>query len=139
MAILNRLDGRVSSPAQTEPDAHLRRRAPGRAGAGEGGPKDGPTMVDYRRCFGQAIERLRDERRYRVFADLERDVARFPHALWRPEGADGPTRDVVIWCSNDYLAMGQHPDVIGAMTSAAQAFGAGAGGTRNISGTIIRS
>jgi 5-aminolevulinate synthase len=134
MAILNRLDGRVSSPAQTEPDAHLRRRAPGRAGAGEGGPKDGPTMVDYRRCFGQAIERLRDERRYRVFADLERDVARFPHALWRPEGADGPARDVVIWCSNDYLAMGQHPDVIGAMTSAAQAFGAGAGGTRNISG-----
>ena len=93
-------------------------------GAGENGPKDGPTMVDYRRCFGQAIGRLRDERRYRVFADLERDVARFPHALWRPDGADGPTRDVVIWCSNDYLAMGQHPAVIEAAPATDSQIGA---------------
>lgn len=94
--------------------------------------------MEYRRYFGQAIDRLRDERRYRVFADLERDASRFPNATWHPEGANGEpagARDVVIWCSNDYLAMGQHPDVIAAMTEAARKHGAGAGGTRNISGT----
>lgn len=94
--------------------------------------------MEYRRYFGQAVDRLRDERRYRVFADLERDAARFPVATWRPDGLNGEAasaRDVVIWCSNDYLAMGQHPDVIAAMTEAAQRHGAGAGGTRNISGT----
>ncbi len=92
--------------------------------------------MDYRRCFGQAIDRLRDERRYRVFADLERDATRFPHAAWYPDSSRPElTRDVVIWCSNDYLAMGQHPDVIAAMNEAAIRHGAGAGGTRNISGT----
>ncbi len=94
--------------------------------------------MEYRRYFGQAIDRLRDERRYRVFADLERDASRFPVATWRPNGMSDEAsgaRDVVIWCSNDYLAMGQHPDVIAAMTQAAQRHGAGAGGTRNISGT----
>ncbi len=94
--------------------------------------------MEYRRFFGQAIDRLRDERRYRVFADLERDATRFPLAKWRPQGVNGDpstARDVVIWCSNDYLAMGQHPDVIAAMTEAARKHGAGAGGTRNISGT----
>ena len=94
--------------------------------------------MNYRRYFGQALDRLRDERRYRVFADLERDASRFPTATWRPEGLDGEpgtARDVVIWCSNDYLAMGVHPHVIAAMTEAARSHGAGAGGTRNISGT----
>lgn len=92
--------------------------------------------MDYRRVFEQAIDRLRDERRYRVFADLERDATRFPHAAWYPDPSrPDVTRDVVIWCSNDYLAMGQHPDVIAAMNEAAVRHGAGAGGTRNISGT----
>ncbi len=91
--------------------------------------------MDYRRYFDQAIGHLRDERRYRVFADLERSPERFPEACWYPEDGESSPRNVVIWCSNDYLAMGQHPTVVNAMTEAAKKYGAGAGGTRNISGT----
>ncbi len=90
--------------------------------------------MEYRRYFGQAIDRLKAERRYRVFADLERDASRFPIALWHTEKEPSP-REVVIWCSNDYLGMGRHPKVIEAMREAAEKYGAGAGGTRNISGT----
>jgi 5-aminolevulinate synthase len=88
--------------------------------------------VNYDRHFEGALCRLRDERRYRIFADLERLAGRFPHAIWH--SPQGP-RDVIVWCSNDYLGMGQHPKVIGAMVETAARMGTGAGGTRNIAGT----
>ena len=88
--------------------------------------------MDYKGYFTSALDRLRDERRYRVFADLERVAGRFPHAIWH--SLQGPS-DVVIWCSNDYLGMAQHPKMIGAMVEAAARLGTGAGGTRNIAGT----
>ncbi|MGE3304649.1 MAG: 5-aminolevulinate synthase [Rhizobiaceae bacterium] len=88
--------------------------------------------MNYHRFFEAAIAQVHAERRYRVFADLERIVGRFPQAVWR---ANGEAREITVWCSNDYLGMGQHPDVIAAQQQAAGSMGTGAGGTRNISGT----
>ncbi|KAF0179217.1 MAG: 5-aminolevulinate synthase [Hyphomonadaceae bacterium] len=83
--------------------------------------------------FTRAVDGVKTEGRYRVFADIKREQGRFPHATLRM--ADGKERDIVVWCSNDYLGQGQHPDVIAAMHHAALKVGAGSGGTRNISGT----
>ncbi|MCX8572432.1 MULTISPECIES: 5-aminolevulinate synthase [Hyphomicrobiales] len=87
--------------------------------------------MNYQRFFEEAIDQIHAERRYRVFADLERIVGKFPRAIWR---ANGRAQEITVWCSNDYLGMGQHPDVVSAMQQAAGNMGTGAGGTRNISG-----
>jgi 5-aminolevulinate synthase len=88
--------------------------------------------MDYEGVFRGAVGRVRAEGRYRVFADLERQVGRWPRARWRgPSGV----REVVVWCSNDYLGMGHHELVLAGAGEAVASYGAGAGGTRNISGT----
>ena len=89
--------------------------------------------MSYRHHFANAIGKLEAERRYRVFADLERSAEEFPTALWHR--GDQEAEEVTIWCSNDYLGMGRHPAVIQALVETAGKHGVGAGGTRNIAGT----
>ena len=88
--------------------------------------------MDYNKVFADQLAELRNEGRYRVFAELERHAGNFPRAT---RHVNGEKRDVIVWCSNDYLGMGQNKDVIAAMHSALDKVGAGSGGTRNISGT----
>ena len=87
--------------------------------------------MNYEHLFEQAVNTVRQENRYRVFADLQRIAGEFPHARNHGPGPD----KVVVWCSNDYLAQGQNPIVIYAAAEALHSMGAGSGGTRNISGT----
>jgi len=89
-------------------------------------------MIDYRKFFVDAVAKIKSEGRYRIFAELSRSRGRFPKASLH-EGFT--TREVTVWCSNDYLGMAQHPSVIAAMKQALDDVGAGSGGTRNISGT----
>lgn len=91
--------------------------------------------MDYNTQLDTAIGRLHEEGRYRTFIDIERRNGQFPNAVWtRP---DGSSQDIIVWCGNDYLGMGQHPVVLDAMKEALDSTGAGSGGTRNISGTTV--
>ena len=91
--------------------------------------------MDYTAKLDAAIDRLHEEGRYRTFIDIERKNGQFPHAVWtRP---DGGQQEITVWCGNDYLGMGQNPEVLQAMHEAIDATGAGSGGTRNISGTTV--
>ena len=89
--------------------------------------------MDYNAAFDAAVEQVRSEGRYRVFANLKRKNGQFPNATWVRD--DGTLQDVTVWCSNDYLGQGQNPAVLAAMHEAIDAVGSGSGGTRNISGT----
>jgi 5-aminolevulinate synthase len=92
-------------------------------------------MTKYDDALDASLRRLHDEGRYRTFVDIARSQGQFPHAVWTKP--DGSQKDITVWCGNDYLGMGQHPEVLGAMHAALDATGAGSGGTRNISGTTV--
>ncbi|MEI2686939.1 MAG: 5-aminolevulinate synthase [Cypionkella sp.] len=91
--------------------------------------------MNYDTALDGALSRLHDEGRYRTFIDIERRKGAYPLAIWRKP--DGTEAEITVWCGNDYLGMGQHPEVLRAMHEALEATGAGSGGTRNISGTTI--
>ena len=89
--------------------------------------------MDYEQVFQDAVDQVKAEGRYRVFASLERHAGKFPYATWHHD--DGTSSEVVVWCSNDYLGQAQNKDVLAAMSEAADRMGCGSGGTRNIAGT----
>ena len=89
--------------------------------------------MNYEKVFQDAVDKVKGEGRYRVFAHLERQAGNFPHAT--RHHPDGTTSDVVVWCSNDYLGQGQNQDVLAALSEAGARMGVGSGGTRNIAGT----
>ncbi|MCR9086262.1 MAG: 5-aminolevulinate synthase [Rhodobacteraceae bacterium] len=91
--------------------------------------------MDYTAKLDTALNRLHEEGRYRTFIDIERRKGQFPRAVWRRP--DGTESEITVWCGNDYLGMGQQPEVLAAMHEALDATGAGSGGTRNISGTTV--
>ena len=91
--------------------------------------------MNYDAALDTALNRLHDEGRYRTFIEIERARGQFPHAVWTKP--DGSQKDITVWCGNDYLGMGQHPEVLASMHEALDATGAGSGGTRNISGTTV--
>jgi 5-aminolevulinate synthase len=90
--------------------------------------------MNYEQFFADKIAELKAEGRYRVFADIERQAGKFPRANVHTESGD--IKEITVWCSNDYMGMGQNPDAIAAMSDTAKNYGVGAGGTRNISGTM---
>jgi len=89
--------------------------------------------VNYNAAFEKAVDTVREEGRYRIFRDIRRVAGEFPRATWFKD--DNTQQDITVWCSNDYLGMGQNPCVVEAVKSAVDAAGTGSGGTRNISGT----
>jgi 5-aminolevulinate synthase len=91
------------------------------------------NTVNYRAAFEAAVDNVREEGRYRIFRDIRRKSGAFPRATWFKD--DSSEQDITVWCSNDYLGMGQNPCVVEAVKSAVDAAGTGSGGTRNISGT----
>lgn len=91
------------------------------------------NSIDYNRLFEKSIKTIKESGNYRTFAPLEKIAGQFPRAKYF--APDGTSKEVTVWCSNDYLGMGQNPVVLDAMTKAINSYGAGAGGTRNISGT----
>tara|TARA_R110002096_G_scaffold47575_12_gene127074 strand:- start:1636 stop:2859 length:1224 start_codon:yes stop_codon:yes gene_type:complete len=91
--------------------------------------------MTYENALDIALQRLHDEGRYRTFIEIERRKGSYPFAVWKKP--DGSEQEITVWCGNDYLGMGQHPEVLAAMKEALDATGAGSGGTRNISGTTV--
>jgi 5-aminolevulinate synthase len=129
----------MSQPKNAEPTAAARRvpstyasKGIGPGSAKSGGVLQSAVYCDFETVFETATLRLKEERRYRTFVDLERIAGRLPSAVWHSK--DGP-REVTIWCSNDYLGMSQNTAVVQAMVDTARRLGTGSGGTRNIAGT----